>query len=77
MVKTTVAHKCNAQIYFKRTNISQNTQINLASVQMDLLFVVALPMRRLHMIDRCQPLTTMFEDLRQNAGIRNGMLRGT
>ena len=27
--------------------------------------------------DRCQPLTTMFEDLWQNAGIRNGMLRGT
>jgi hypothetical protein len=43
---------------------------------MDPLFVVALPMRRSH-TDRCQPLTTMFEDMWQNAGIRNGMLRGT
>ena len=48
---------------------------------MDPLFVVALPMRRSQCVslthDRCQPLTTMFEDLWQNAGIHNGMLRGT
>jgi hypothetical protein len=50
--KTTVAHKCNTQIYFKHTNISQthtHTQIYLARVQMDTLFIVALPMRRSHM----------------------------
>jgi hypothetical protein len=42
---------------------------------MDPLSVVASNAALTH--DRCQPLTTMFEDLWQNAGIRNGMLRGT
>ena len=42
---------------------------------MDPLFVVGSNAALTH--DRCQPLTTMFEDLWQNAGIRNGMLRET